>query len=299
MAKVVAFINFKGGVGKTSNVVNLGAVLARDFGKKVLIVDLDAQCNATYWLLKERARRAVHAAPQKTTCQIFLDHLVGTSIFDFDEALIPGVPRSDGDNPHLATLDLLPAHVNLIDMEDRLSARTMQPYFTFLDKTLRPHAKLYDYVFLDCPPNIYNVAKNALFFADAFVVPYRPDFLSLSGLHVFATVVQRFQNQVSGSKPRHSRPLIAAVIVNGLKRVGQVFQEALNELELELGDLRAKKLVHAQARLLIPAVRDCIKMAECSSHHLPVILHSEHAISSEDYRLLAADFIDHFQNFKS
>lgn len=298
MAKVVAFINFKGGVGKTSNVVNLGAVLARDFGKKVLIVDLDAQCNATYWLLREKARRAVHDAPQRTTCQIFLDHLVGTQIFDFDEAVIPGVPRSDAGNPHLATLDLLPAHVNLIDMEDRLSARSMHPYFTFLDKTLRPHAKVYDYVFLDCPPNIYNVAKNALFFADAFVVPYRPDYLSLSGLHVFATVVQRFQNQVSGFKPRHSRPLIAAVIVNCLKKVGQVFHEALNELELELGDLRAKKLVHAQARLLTPAVRDCIKMAECSSYHLPVILHKEDAISSEDYRSLGAEFIHHFQTLK-
>lgn len=294
MAKVIAFINFKGGVGKTSNAVNLGAVLAQDFGKRVLIVDLDAQCNATYWLLRNQERRALYEAPQRSTYQIFTDHLMGTQIFDFDEAVIRGVPRSQAGNPQLATLDLIGAHVNLIDIEDRLGARTLQPYFTFLDKTLRPHAKLYDYVFLDCPPNIYNVAKNALFFADAFVVPYRPDFLSLSGLHVFASVVRRFQDQVSGFKSRHVQPLIAAVIVNCFKKVGNVSNEALNELELELGDLRAKNLVHSKARLLQPSIRDCTKMAECSNFHLPVTLHSNSGISSEDYRLMADDFVQHF-----
>jgi chromosome partitioning protein len=296
MSKVIAFINFKGGVGKTSNTVNLGSVLAREYGKRVLLVDLDAQCNSTYWLLRNQERRAIDDAPQHTTCQIFLDHLVGTQIFDFDEAVIRGVPRSKGGNPHIATLDLLAAHVNLLDMEDRLSARTLQPFFSFLDKTLRPHAKQYDFVFLDCPPNIYNVAKNALFFADAFVIPYRPDFLSLSGLRVFASVVRRFQDQVSGFKPRHAHPLIAAVIVNCFKKNTNVSHEAINELELELGDLRAKKLVHSKARLITPSIRDCVKMAECSSEHLPVIIHSESAISSEDYIALGADFLQHFQS---
>jgi len=138
MAKVIAFINFKGGVGKTSNAVNLGAVLARDFGKRVLIVDLDAQCNSTYWLLRHHERRALDETPQRTTCQIFLDHMVGTQIFDFDAAVIRGVPRSAAGNPHIASLDLLGAHVNLLDMEDRLSGRTLQPFFSFLEKTLKP-----------------------------------------------------------------------------------------------------------------------------------------------------------------
>jgi len=49
--KIVAFINFKGGVGKTSNVVNIGACLAKHYNKKTLIIDIDAQCNSTFWLL--------------------------------------------------------------------------------------------------------------------------------------------------------------------------------------------------------------------------------------------------------
>lgn len=296
MAKVIAFINFKGGVGKTSNTVNLGAVLARDFGKRVLIVDLDAQCNSTYWLLRHQERRALDDTPQHTTCQIFLDHLVGTRIFDFDEAVIRAVPRSKAGNPHIATLDLLGAHVNLLDMEDRLSARTVQPFFSFLERTLKPHAKQYDFVFLDCPPNIYNVAKNALFFADAFVIPFRPDFLSLSGLHVFASVVRRFQDLASGFKPRHAHPLIAAIIVNCFKKHANIGHAAINEIALELNDLRVKKLIHPKACILSPFVRDCVKMAECSSEHLPVIIHSESAISSEDYLALGASFLQHFES---
>lgn len=296
MAKVIAFINFKGGVGKTSNTVNLGAVLARDFGKRVLIVDLDAQCNSTYWLLRKQERHALHENPQHTTFQIFKDHLAGTRFFDFDKSVVRAVPRSKEGNPHITHLDLLGAHVNLLDMEDELGGRTIQPFFSFLEMTLKPYVRQYDFVFLDCPPNIYNVAKNALYFADAFVIPYRPDFLSLSGLRVFATVVRRFQNQISGLKPRHAHPLIAAVIVNCFKKHANIGHTALGELEIQLCDLRSKNLVHPKARTLRPSIRDCVKMGECASEHLPVIIHSETAISSEDYLALGTDFLQHFES---
>jgi hypothetical protein len=57
-------------------------------------------------------------------------------------------------------------------------------------------------------------------------------------------------------------------------------------------------LVHSKARLLAPSVRDCVKMAECSSEHLPVIIHSESAIRSADYLALGSDFLDHFKLLK-
>ncbi|TDU62505.1 chromosome partitioning protein [Prosthecobacter fusiformis] len=296
-AKIIAFINFKGGVGKTSNVVNLGAVLARTYHKRVLIVDLDAQCNATFWLLGHAERQRLEDEPQKTTSQIFRDHVNGTRFFDFDEAVIRGVPRSPAGNPHIPTLDLLGAHVDLLETEDILGARTLQPYFTFLEKTLKPHTQAYDYVFLDCPPNIYNVSKNALFFADHYVIPYVPDFLSLSGFRVFARVVKRFQDQASGYKPKLARPLIAAAIINRYKNVGNVFDQAINQLKLEVGDLRSKGLIHQKAAILNPPIRDCSRMASCSDSHLPVIIHDENAISSQDYEDMATDFLAHFAQF--
>lgn len=296
MTKVIALINFKGGVGKTSNAVNLGAALARDHQKRVLIVDLDAQCNATFWLLRHDERKRLEEMPQKTTYQIFRDHLLGTHLFDFEDAVIKGVPRSHMGNPHIATLDLLGAHVDLLEIEDQLGARTLEPYFSFLEKTLKPYAKDYDFVLLDCPPNIYNVAKNALFFADYYVIPYVPDFLSLSGFRVFARVVRRFQDEASGRKPKLSHPLIAGVIINRYNKVGNVNRDAVNELKLELGDLRFHKLVNAKARIFGPPIRDCAKMAECSNFHLPVMIHAPHAISTEDYEALAGDFLHHINS---
>jgi chromosome partitioning protein len=299
MGKVIAFINFKGGVGKTSNTVNLGAVLASSYQKRVLIVDLDAQCNATYWLLRHEERKRLENEAQKTTSQIFRDHLNGTQNFDFDNSVIQGVPRSGAGNPHIATLDLLGAHVDLLDAEDHLNARTIAPYFTFLEKTLKPHAKSYDFVFLDCPPNIYNVAKNALYFADHYFIPYVPDFLSLSGFRVFAKVVRRFQDQASGFKPKLSRPLIGGVIINRYRLVGNVFQAALTELQLEIGDLRAQKLVHERVKVLEPPIRDCVRMAECSNFHLPVTIHNPDAISALDYEALASDFLQQINTLSS
>lgn len=292
MGKVIAFINFKGGVGKTSNAVNLGAVLAQSHGKKVLLVDLDAQCNSTFWLLGNAERKKLMEEHQRTTCQIFRDHLLGTHIFDFDSAVFSGVPRSPAGNPCIATLDLLPAHVDLLEIEDQLSGRTPQPYFTFLERTLKPYVKHYDFLLLDCPPNIYNVSKNALHFADYYIVPYVPDFLSLSGLRTFAKVVRRFQDQASGVRTRHARPLLAGVVVNRYKKIGNVFSQAISELELEIGDLRAQKLVHEKAQILAPFIRDCVGVAECSNYHLPVTVHKPDAIGADDYRALAMNFLD-------
>ncbi len=131
---IVAFINFKGGVGNTANVVNIGACLAKYHRKKVLIVDIDAQCNSTFWLLKG----------------------------------------------------------------SHLSGMRYTPYYTAIFEALKDEVKEYDYVLIDCPPNIYGISKNALYFADAYVVPYLPDFLSLSGFRLFSRIGKSFQYQVSG-----------------------------------------------------------------------------------------------------
>jgi chromosome partitioning protein len=76
-AKVVAFVNFKGGVGKTANVVNIGAGLAKYHGKRVLIVDLDAQSNSSLWLMQPPEWREHTRSLKKTVYQLFKDQIVG------------------------------------------------------------------------------------------------------------------------------------------------------------------------------------------------------------------------------
>ena len=293
--KIVAFINFKGGVGKTSNAVNIGACLARNHKKKVLIVDLDAQCNSSFWLLNHKQRELLLQQPNRTTYQIFKDKLMGTSNFDFEESVIRGVPINFLGNPQLPFLDLLPAAVELLEVEEHMSKKATLPYFTWLEKALKPHAKEYDYVLLDCPPNIYTVSKNALFFADTYLIPYIPDYLSLSGFRVFSRLVRTFQDEVSGYKPALVKPRVGGVIVNRYQNSGNVFSEGINTLKLELMDLKASKLVNAKAIILDPPIRSCVKVAECSNHHLPVIVYNDKCNGSEDYSALTVNFIKHLE----
>src|SRR5690606_24802465 len=226
---------------------------------------------------------------------VFRDKLYGTTNFDFDESVLRGVPTSILGNPQIARLDLLPAAAELLEVEDHTSKKVTLPYFTWLEKALKPHTTHSDLVLLDCPPNIYTVSKNALFFADTYLIPYIPDYLSLSGFRVFSKLVRTFQDEVSGYKPALVRPRIGGVIVNRYQNTGNVFKEGINTLKLELHDLKASKLVHSRAVILDPPIRTCVKVAECSTHHLPVIVYSENCNGAEDYTELTVNFIQQME----
>ncbi len=295
-AKVVAFINFKGGVGKTSNVVNLGACLAHHQRKRVLIVDLDPQANSTFWLLQPSRWEGLCRDRTGSAVQIFLDAGDRTDLFRFEQAVVRGVPWTEGGFPRIETLDLLPVTVELLEAEqDLYRVGVEEPYFKVLQNRLQAQRAEYDYILLDCPPNLYPIARNALFFADHYFVPYIPDYLSLSGLRTLARLIRRFEIEL---EPFYVGPLwsrLAGVIVNRYKQQGSVFGRAINELKLELGDLREQGLAHEEACVLEPVVRDCVRLAECTNFHLPVILHREDAISSEDYGRLAEAFAWHLE----
>ncbi len=292
-AKVVAFINFKGGVGKTSNVVNLGACLARNHRKRVLIVDLDPQANSTYWLLQPSRWESLLQDRTRSVVQIFVDacHQQEPNLFDFERSVVRGVPWTEGGFSQIERLDLLPATVELLEAEQDLYLA--DTYFKVLHDQLQPRRGEYDYILLDCPPNLYPITKNALFFADHYLVPYIPDYLSLSGLRTLARLIRRFETEIGPFYVGQLGPRLAGVIVNRYKQSGNVFAIAVNELKLELGDLCAGGFVHEKARVLEPPVRDCVRLAECTNLHVPVILHKDDALSSLDYGALTEAFAWH------
>ncbi len=297
-AKTIAFINFKGGVGKTATVVNLGATIAKYHQKRVLIVDLDPQCNSSLWLLQPEAWRDHISDVSRSTYQIFEDHIVGTHRFDFEQAVLRGVPYSygeDGGFSLLSHLDLLPASVEVLRLEDRLHQSKFALFFTYLQQALKPYQSSYDYIFLDCAPNLYTVTKNALFAADYCVVPYVPDYLSLSGFGILADEVEDFYERVSGSLTGRKRPKIAALIVSHYRKVGNVFEHAINELQIRTEQLRAEGKIHPRTALLEPYIRHDVKVAESTNEHLPAVLHAPASIGSQDYADLAINFLNHFE----
>lgn len=294
MATCISFINFKGGVGKTASTVNIAACLAAYEGRRVLVVDLDPQCNSSLWLMQPEDWRRHVGNGRSSVFQLFRDHINGTHVFDFERAVVRGVPRREF--PLIANLDVLPASVELLRIEDQIYQNKYAQFFSFLHKSLRGHISEYDYVFFDCPPNLYAVTKNALFASDYCVVPYVPDYLSLSGFQVLAEEVGVFADKVGGYFTGRRRVSIAALLVSHYRQVGNVFGHAINEMEIQLNALRAAGAVHSKTVILEPYVRYCVRVAESTSEHLPVVLHRSAAIGALDYYQLAKNFDVHFQN---
>lgn len=158
MAKVIAFTNQKGGVGKTTSAVNLAAALG-EAGQNVLLVDFDPQGNATSGLIQE--------LPENTpTIYDVICGNASTSDCIIEEA-------AEG-------VDLLPADINLSGAEVELLETEEQQ--TKLREILKPVRRKYDYIFIDCPPSIGLLTVNGLTASDSAIIPVQCEYYALEGL---------------------------------------------------------------------------------------------------------------------
>jgi chromosome partitioning protein len=137
-----------------------------------------------------------------------------------------------------------------------------------------------------------------VFCADSCVVPYVPDYLSLSGFHVLAEQVAELGQKFSGHLPGRRKPNIGALIVSHYRQTGNVFRLAINELEISMANLQAIGLLSEDAVLLEPYVRHCVRVAESTSEHLPVILYAPGSIGAQDYSDLTQNVLNHFDSTK-
>jgi len=262
-----------------------------------LIVDLDPQSNASLWLMRPDRWREHVARGRRSTFQIFDDALQGKNRFDFDETLVRGVVTWTGFTD-LPRLHLLPAAVELLRIEDRIHELRASAIYQILDSTLGTQFKQYDYILLDCPPNLYSTTKTAIFSADNCVVPYVPDYLSLSGFQVLAEQIIEMREKFAPYLPGRRKPNIGALIVSHYRQSGNVFRLAVNELELSMAALRETGVLPDSAILLQPCIRHCVRVAESTSEHLPVILYAPGSIGAQDYADLTQRFVDLFEGKK-
>ncbi len=299
-ARVFAFLNFKGGVGKTTNVVNLAACLAYLRGRRVLVVDLDAQCNSTYWLLRpsEFTHHEAGGSPRSrrrlTTWQIFQDAIEGTRVFDAGAAIFRGVPRNEHGTELVPYLHLLPASVDLLDIEFGVDPPALRRLRPALLRALQPLRSDYDFIFLDCPPHLHYVTQAAVLASDHLIVPYNPDYLSLSGFRVLCRLLRRLDDSFRELRPDHARAEVDALIVSRFRRVGNVYGVAVAELKSQIEQMQSAGLLPSACALLEPPIRDDVKVSESASEHKPVIFHAPDSIASQDYMALTASFLQRF-----
>jgi chromosome partitioning protein len=171
--RTIAIVNQKGGVGKTTTAVNLGASLAI-LGHKVLVIDIDPQGNTTSGLGVDKRAIAVDI------------YAVLLADADVAGAILPsGVPN----------LDLIPATLALAGAEIELVSAISRE--TRLRRALIPIAGRYDYVLIDCPPSLGLLTLNALTAASEVVIPVQAEYYALEGLSQLTTIVGRIREALN------------------------------------------------------------------------------------------------------
>jgi len=167
MAYITAICNEKGGVAKTTTTYSLGAALAEN-GKKVLLIDLDPQSNLTLANGVE-ANEAAHNS---------------------SEILLAGLPVQDAIQPtNTSNMDLIPSNAKMAEAEQFLPVRN--DYATTLKEALQPKSNEYDFILMDCPPSMGAINTNALTAADLLIIPTQAEYFSAYALRDMMTFIRR------------------------------------------------------------------------------------------------------------
>ena len=249
-ARVLAIANQKGGVGKTTTAINLATALAA-CDKKILIVDLDPQGNASTGLGLSRSDRS------SGVYQVLVrDASIGQSTVETDIPRLTVVPSAQ---------DLSGAEIELVAL-DRREFR--------LSDALKPVMFDYDFVLIDCPPALGLLTLNALSAADAVLVPLQAEFYALEGLTHLLGTVERVK--------RHLNPRLT---VQGI--VLTMFDRRNNICDMVAEDVRA----HLGNKVYETVIPRNVRVSEAPSHGKPVLLYDMKCAGSQAYIHLASEML--------
>lgn len=249
--KCIATINLKGGVAKTTTTVGLAQFLASEHGKKVLVIDLDPQTNATTMLIGEERWLELNNAGY-TLAALFSDAINEEERFDLEHTLQKGVGTVTG----MTTLDLLPSSLNLIDLQDRLITIPTGPFGTrnpvaILLRGIKDILKNYDYILIDCPPNLGYITLNGLRIADGYLIPTIPDVMSTYGIPQIVTRIHKFANEISTEKPNGIVPI--GIVPTKVRPNTNLHRSTLASLRSQAG-----KVMEEGSDLVYPPIFDTI-----------------------------------------
>lgn len=252
---LIAIANQKGGVGKTTSAINLAACLAHR-KKKVLLLDLDPQANATSGLgLEKEPGKSIYRA------------LIGESAAE--ELIIPTQHKR---------LNVIPSELDLAGAE--VDIARMDNYLHCLKKVLQPlvDSNQYDFIILDCPPSLGIIFMNALAASTAVIVPIQCEYYALEGLSVIKNIISQLVE--GGSNPDL---YLEGILMTMYDMRTNLSQQVVQEVTRHFGDKIYETLIPRTVRL-----------SEAPSYGEPIIYYDKHSTGAVAYKRFSKEILDRF-----
>jgi chromosome partitioning protein len=254
-ARVIALANQKGGVGKTTTAINLGAALGQS-GKRVLLVDLDPQGNASTGL---------GIGPDRHTASTYHGLTEGRPVAE--------VASQFGD----LSLFVAPASADLSGIDAELAQapdRSLRLRTALRNTGHNPPTHCYDYIIIDCPPSLNLLTVNALAAADTVLVPLQCEFFALEGLTQLLGTIKRIQARLN------PQLRMQGIVLTMYDRRNNLSAQVAEDVRLNLGDTVYQTIIPRNVRL-----------SEAPSYALPGLLYDPDCAGSEAYRALAGELM--------